>query len=413
MSKRLKVLIVAYACTPGRGSEPGIGWSIAAGLHAHHDVWLLTRANERPAIEAALSNEPLLRSRVIFVDLPAPVLALKKLSGTVLPYYMLWQHRALDAARHCHRRERFDLVHNLTFTNFAYPAMAQRVGPPTVFGPLGGGLDMPPGLLEDLPLGVRLSERLRGWGRAAFLSFAPLRTDWARCAQALSCNPETTDALRRLGCRAVEPALMPALAPADIAAGPKAPPLPGEPLRLAAMGVLTPRKGFSLAVRVLAGLRRTIPRSTLDILGRGPERGRLLALGERLGVADALRLVGTVPRAEIFGWLDSRHLFIHTALRDDSPWACAEAAARGLPVLCLRGGGPAAVAGPAAVTAAADGEPALVRGLVEAAGALYADPGRYRSISGEVLKWAAGRLTLTARIDEVCRAYAAAMERGA
>ena len=53
---RLRVLLIAYACEPGRGSEPGTGWNMAIALSEHHDVTVITRANNREAIECHLGN---------------------------------------------------------------------------------------------------------------------------------------------------------------------------------------------------------------------------------------------------------------------------------------------------------------------------------------------------------------------
>ena len=50
----MKILVSAYACEPGKGSEPGAGWLWARAAARRHEVWVLTRANNREAIEAAL-----------------------------------------------------------------------------------------------------------------------------------------------------------------------------------------------------------------------------------------------------------------------------------------------------------------------------------------------------------------------
>ena len=55
---RLRVLLSAYACEPGKGSEPGVGWNWVKQLARHEDVWVLTRSNNRGAIEQALRSEP-------------------------------------------------------------------------------------------------------------------------------------------------------------------------------------------------------------------------------------------------------------------------------------------------------------------------------------------------------------------
>jgi hypothetical protein len=46
-SKKLKVLVSAYACEPNRGSEPEVGWQWIQQLARFYEVWIITRANNR------------------------------------------------------------------------------------------------------------------------------------------------------------------------------------------------------------------------------------------------------------------------------------------------------------------------------------------------------------------------------
>ena len=55
MERKLKVLMSAYACEPGKGSEPEWAGSGRCKWRAYHDVTVLTRANNRGPIEAALA----------------------------------------------------------------------------------------------------------------------------------------------------------------------------------------------------------------------------------------------------------------------------------------------------------------------------------------------------------------------
>lgn len=56
----MKILLSAYACEPGRGSEPGVGWHWMLALAERPGVELhvVTRANNRMAIEAYRSVHP-------------------------------------------------------------------------------------------------------------------------------------------------------------------------------------------------------------------------------------------------------------------------------------------------------------------------------------------------------------------
>ena len=45
-----RILLSAYACEPGKGSEPEVGWMWATELAAAgHEVWVITRAANRLA----------------------------------------------------------------------------------------------------------------------------------------------------------------------------------------------------------------------------------------------------------------------------------------------------------------------------------------------------------------------------
>src|SRR5579864_4765887 len=66
----VRVLLSAYACEPNRGSEPGVGWGTVQALAAHHEVWALTRANNRPAIERETARTPMPSVHFVYYDLP-------------------------------------------------------------------------------------------------------------------------------------------------------------------------------------------------------------------------------------------------------------------------------------------------------------------------------------------------------
>ncbi|WP_318780277.1 hypothetical protein [Atlanticothrix silvestris] len=38
----MRILISAYACEPGQGSEPGVGWNVVREVSKYHHVWVLT-----------------------------------------------------------------------------------------------------------------------------------------------------------------------------------------------------------------------------------------------------------------------------------------------------------------------------------------------------------------------------------
>ena len=52
-----KILILAYACEPNKGSEPEVGWKWIQQIAKFGECWVLTRANNRSVIEEELKKE--------------------------------------------------------------------------------------------------------------------------------------------------------------------------------------------------------------------------------------------------------------------------------------------------------------------------------------------------------------------
>ena len=163
--KRLKVLISAYACEPGKGSEPGVGWNVAREMAKHHDIWVLTRANNRPAIEAELAENPVPGLHFAYYDLPRWAKWWKRGGRGVQLYYYLWQLGAYRVARRLHREVGFDLAHHVTFVKYWAPSLVSRLPVPFVWGPVGGGESAPKAFWDDFGPEGRRYERLRELAR--------------------------------------------------------------------------------------------------------------------------------------------------------------------------------------------------------------------------------------------------------
>jgi hypothetical protein len=160
-SHRLKVLLSAYSCQPGAGSEPAVGWNLAEAMSERHDVWVLTRAANRPHIEAVLGPSREGQPRFSYYELPGWRL-FEKL-GASLPHahYYLWQLGVYWHMRALHREVRFDLAHHVTYVKYSTPSLLCLLPIPFVWGPVGGGETAPPVFERDFPLRGRLYEALR------------------------------------------------------------------------------------------------------------------------------------------------------------------------------------------------------------------------------------------------------------
>lgn len=114
---------------------------------------------------------------------------------------------------------------------------------------------------------------------------------------------------------------------------------------LLAVGNLVELKGHDLAIGALP----LLPDATLMIAGGGPERGRLEALAQALGVAARVRFLGPVPQAELARYYGAADALVLASSREGWANVLLESMACGTPVVASNvWGTPEVVAAPEA-----------------------------------------------------------------
>jgi glycosyltransferase involved in cell wall biosynthesis len=338
----VKILMSAYACEPGRGSEGGVGWNWLLAASRDHDVWVLTRANNRDAIEAGLAEAATFLPRTptfVYVDLPDWARFWKRGGFGIRAYYYVWQLLVWRTVRRLSRTTAFDVVHHTTLANLWLPALADIPRVPFILGPVSGGQRVPLRLYPAL--GSRAALLEVGLRLARFASrINPLvRTSWRRASLIVVNNRETLAVLpARHRRKVVFRSNAVVEEDADV---PRQDPALRAPGKLAVCaGRLSPFKGVSLAIRAL----RDSPRWRLQVVGDGPELTRLRRLAERLGVADRVEFRPALPQAQLWALLASCDALVLPSLKEGASFVAAEAQALGLPVVALDQGGPATLA---------------------------------------------------------------------
>jgi glycosyltransferase involved in cell wall biosynthesis len=336
----LKILLSAYACEPGKGSEPGIGWHWAVEIaRLGHEVHILTRANNVAEIERGLARLSGLTHSVHGYDLPRWARWWKKGQRGAHLYYALWQWGAYKQARRLHKEVRFDLVHHITFGVFRHPSFMGRLGIPFVFGPVGGGECAPPSLLRSLPLRARISEALRSFANRLALVDPLLRSTLRRAMLICSNTPETQEQIPKIF-RAKTTCVHDVAVDQDALAQAPAP-FAGPHFLFA--GRLIYWKGIHLALRALAQVRTRLPAARLTLVGTGRDRAWLENLAQYLGLENAVDWRGWLSREEVLESYAAHTAFVFPSLHDSGGMVVTEAMAQGLPVICLDLGGPGAI----------------------------------------------------------------------
>ncbi len=376
-SSSLKILLSAYACEPGFGSEAAVGWAWASGLGPAHEVHVITRESNRAAIEAELALRPLPRVHFSYFDLPHWSRAWKRGNRGVHLYYLLWQIGAYRVARKLHERVAFDVVHHVTFASVRFPSFLGLLGVPLVFGPVGGGEYSPRPLWWPLGWRPRIREMLR-FASLPWVKYSPLMWwTFARAAKIFLTSQQTAACVPARFRAKTQVMLAIGMHEGEIARPPQAAQTaaPPQTFRIVFAGRLTYLKGMEFGLRAFAELIRQHPDSELTLIGDGPERERWQRAAETLGVASQVRWVSSLARERFLSVLPEFDVLLFPGLHDSGAMVVLEALAAGVPVVCLDIGGPGElVTETCGFKIAADSPHSAVAGISEALLKLAGDP---------------------------------------
>ena len=366
MTRRARVLIIAYACRPGDNSERQVGWRWSTLIHARHDATVLTRESHRSHIEAwiASGREEGPFPTFIYFDLPEWLSWFKKGERGLYLYYTLWTLVAIMRCRWMNRNGRWELTHFLTFGTLLWPQFGFLMNTPYILGPVGGG--------ERIPLGLRQAFNLMGqakiFARRLFQRLMVLNPIYlANLSRASRIFARTSETLEMLPQRhhhkavllletAIGTEMLPEVSPERS----------NEVLRIVSVGRLIASKFNSLFLEVLAGFKARWQRPFhVTVIGDGPERARLEAIRDELGLIE-VEFVGKKPSEEVYSALRAADIYFSTTMKEGGTWAFFEAIANHLPIVCLKVNGPDMIVGDGCgIKVSPDGHLAARDGLIE------------------------------------------------
>lgn len=327
----MRILLSAYACAPGRGSEAEVGLRAALAAARDHDLWVITREANVSPLRRFLTDHPLSdRISLHGLDLGGTVLRVKERTDYLGMhwYYDRWQRQAAVVAEELDRRVGFDLVHHVTFSSFWTRVGVADLGKPLVWGPVGGGLLPPMGLITEMGLRGVLKDMGRVTARGVLGRWGPSRR--ARRARVILTQNRATAKRLGAGAQVLPNGLVVAVEDVDI------------PIRrrreVAVVGRIISLKACPLAVRTFRLLDDG--EAQLSFYGTGPDKERVRQLAERWGLGDRVRFWGWLPRDELLERLAGAGVLLHTSLHEEGGLAVAEALSLQTPVVALRHGGP-------------------------------------------------------------------------
>jgi glycosyltransferase involved in cell wall biosynthesis len=329
----MRILLIAYACEPGAGSEPGTGWNIALELSRKFDVTVITRCNNRHAIESDTQRQARGRLNFIYHDASSWELWLKKkkLISTQI-YYALWQRTLGRRIKTDQALQNFDVSQHLTFNSFEVaPHALKHTSGMKIWGPVGGGQTAPASLLKTTRLQDRWREKLRTWRVGISSRSESVRTMLESCDVVLFANEETRARLEPWCTGKTEMMIDVGVAPERFF--PSAETSNGT--RILCAGRIESRKGIGLLLESFKLALTERPELRLRIIGTGPNLDAEQERAQNLCIQGQVEFVGKVDHAQMEEELRQADMFVFPSLRDTSGAVVLEAMASGIPVICL------------------------------------------------------------------------------
>lgn len=335
-----RVLAVAFACNPYRGSEFGVGWGWLGLIARDHRVWCIVSEEHQEDIEEYCQSHPDSHySKVQYVYIKHHFS--KSLDRIFPPYYLWqfqrqWQRQAYLKACELHSTHIFELCHLITYVGFRIPGEFYKLDCPFIWGPIGGlentSWKLLPlmGVKGAIYYGLRniinsLQKRYLSLPKKAFIKASE---NGAIIAATSSIQKEIKsyyNAESSVICEIGPPEIEMIIDPRQRQ--------PDERLRICWSGLHHPGKALPLLLKAL----QELPSSnwSLDVLGDGPCHGQWRELASSLGIIQHISWHGFVARADAFKVMGNCHLFVITSLKDLTSSVLLEALSLGMPVIAL------------------------------------------------------------------------------
>lgn len=333
----MKILINAYACSPGMGSEPGMAWNWVSNLAKFCELYIITEGEFREKIEAVA---PMLEQGKNMHFYYNPVTEeIRKMCWNqgdwrFYKYYREWQWKTYLMAKEICSSEHIDVLHQLNMIGFREPGylwkLSKENGVPFVWGPVDAKDKFPVAYLDGASIKTKLFMRLKNFLTGIQLRYSGRVLNAAHQASVVfsaSSNSQRSfkkymridsPLLNETGCYVQE--------------HPITDKSQKETFDVLWVGKMDFRKQLSLALLTMAAIGDN--KFRLHIIGGG-DSVFYQQMAEGLGIADQCVWHGAVSHDEVQKLMQASDVFFFTSVAEGTPHVVLEAIGNNLPVVCF------------------------------------------------------------------------------
>lgn len=344
----LKVLVNAYACSPGMGSEPGMAWNWVVNLAKYCELYIITEGEFRGKIETAVADLPQggnLHFHYNPVSAAVRQMCWNQGDWRFYKYYKDWQWKTYLLAKDICANEHIDVLHQLNMIGFREPGylwkLSEETGIKFVWGPVGGLKQFPIAYLGGAGIRINLLMRLKNMINVWQLKHNK-RVDKAlkNASVLISSIPDSYFAIKKY--KGFESIVIPETGcfPVQQISTDR---FDAKEFHILWVGKFDFRKQLHIALRAIAATRNK--NIILDVYGTGSTEQIQCAraLSDELNVDNQIVWHGSRPNDEVIYAMKKAQLFFFTSVNEDTSTVVLEAVSNQLPVVCFEACGMAAV----------------------------------------------------------------------
>ena len=333
----LKILINAYACSPGMGSEPGMAWNWVSNLAKFCELYIITEGEFRERIESVVPTLEQAKNMHFYYN---PVSdEIRKMCWNqgdwrFYKYYREWQWKTYLMVKDICNVVKIDVLHQLNMIGFREPGylwkLSKENGLPFVWGPVDAKDKFPVAYLDGASLKTKIFMRLKNFLTVIQLKHSGRVREAVRQASVVfsaSSNSQRSfkkymkidsPLLNETGCYVQDYPLV------DKSQK--------QTLDVLWVGKLDFRKQLALALWTIATVGSHLVR--FHIVGGGDaEYYKQLAID--LGIADWCVWHGAVSHEKVQELMRQSDVFFFTSVAEGTPHVVLEAIGNNLPVVCF------------------------------------------------------------------------------
>ena len=328
------ILINAYACSPGMGSEPGMAWNWCVNLAKYCELHIITEGEFRKKIEAELPTLPQGKNMHFYYN---PVsedirrMCWNQGDWRFYKYYREWQYKTYEIALDIVKKHKIDIVHQLNMIGFREPGYLWKIeNKPFVWGPVDAKEKSPVAYLTGADFKSKVFICLKNFLTGMQLRYSNrVRKAVQKAAIVISASSESQESLKKYF--KIESPLLNETGcyPKEISTIDKS---QKETLDLLWVGKLDFRKQLSLAIRTIADMNNRNIR--LHIVGGG-DATSYKVLADSLHISEQCIWHGVVTHDEVQKIMQESDLFFFTSVAEGTPHVVLEAIGNNLPVICF------------------------------------------------------------------------------